>query len=332
MAWQGNGFLIGLILMMGLAWAMPEWGATGGILKSEDTRGIAIFVIFFAQGIGLPTRDLRRALIRWHPHVFALGWNYIGFPILACLGLLIFGKAMPTEIAFGLIYLAILPTSIASAVFFTSVSGGEAVIAIFSTTLSNLLAILFVPLGVAFLLLNKAEMNLWLGMMFSKLCFQIALPMLTGQGIRPFLKRMNLQPCLKRITTACLFFIMYCAFCDGVQSEVWKGLGWQSMLAACVGACALLGLGSALVWWSSGLWKREKPLRIAAFLCASQKSMATGLPMASALFHEEGASKDVPEISIIVLPLMCYHWMQLALAAQLADKFSKANAKSISTN
>jgi sodium/bile acid cotransporter 7 len=54
---------------------------------------------------------------------------------------------------------------------------------------------------------------------------------------------------------------------------------------------------------------------LALFYCGSTKSLATGLPMAGILF----AGQD---ISLIVLPLMLFHLIQLVICALISQRYA----------
>lgn len=321
---KSNLFLIGLAGVAILAWLAPEAGAQGGVFRSEFTREAAVFLIFFVQGLALPTEDFRKGLRQMKLHGFVQGWNYLGFPLLA-LGLLaLFGEALRPEIRFGFLYLALLPTTISSSVFFTEAAKGNVAGSVFNASVSNLLGVLLTPAWAAILLFPKAEGTAALAPMFWKLCRLIVLPTVVGQMLRPFLKARlsNMRPWFPKITTASIFFIMYCTFCDGVKSAAWARLGWGAVGEALALAAAMLMLGAWLVWWSSGWLQFDRPNRMAAFFCASQKSLATGVPMAHSIFPA-GSVDGLPDLSVIVLPLLCYHPLQLAMAAHLADRFRR---------
>lgn len=308
-----------------LAWLEPEAGAQGGVFRSEFTRQAAVCLIFFVQGLALPTEDFRRGLRQMKLHGFVQGWNYVGFPLLA-LGLLaLFGEALRPEIRFGFLYLALLPTTISSSVFFTAAAKGNVAGSVFNASISNLLGVLLTPVGAAILLFSKVEEGTAaLVPMFWKLCRLIVLPTVVGQMLRPFLKASlsNIRPWFPKITTASIFFIMYCTFCDGVKSAAWARLGWGAVGEALALAAAMLMLGAGLVWWSSGWLQFDRPNRMTAFFCASQKSLATGVPMAHSIFPAESIG-GLPDLGVIVLPLLCYHPLQLAMASHLADRFRR---------
>ncbi|MDA7644761.1 bile acid:sodium symporter [bacterium] len=326
MAWvKSNGFLAGLLGMVGLAWLLPDLGAQGGLFRSELARPIAVFLIFFIQGMALPTEDFRRGVTQLNLHSFVLSWNYLAFPLIIWIGLHWGGAFLRPELRFGFLYLAILPTTITSAVFFTSVGRGDVAGAVFSTTISNLASVFLVPMGVAMLLVDGAGSDVSIQTMFLKLCKLIILPMFIGQCLRPFLKFIFplLKPWFKRTTTASIFFIMYCTFCDGVRRAAWEQLGWGAVAVAFVGALAILLIASALVWWTSGWLSLSPKGRVAAYFCGSQKSLATGVPMAASIFPIGGTVASIPDISVIVLPLMCYHFLQLAMATHIANRFAR---------
>jgi solute carrier family 10 (sodium/bile acid cotransporter), member 7 len=335
MKWvKTNGFLVGLLGMVGLAWMLPDLGAQGGMFQSELTRRIAVFLIFLIQGLALPTEDLRRGVTQLNLHGFVLSWNYLAFPLIVWIVLQSVGGALPSELRFGFLYLAILPTTITSAVFFTSAASGDVAGAVFSTSISNLASVFLVPMGVALLLVKGGGSEVSIETMFLKLCQLIVLPMVIGQCLRPFLKSFFrlLKPWFKRTTTAAIFFIMYCTFCDGVKSAAWEQLGWGAVVIAFVGALALLLIASTLVWWTSGWLRLSSEGRVAAYFCGSQKSLATGVPMAASIFPIGGTVVSIPDVSVIVLPLMCYHFLQLAMATHIANRFVRsADGDSISS-
>ena len=83
-------------------------------------------------------------------------------------------------------------------------------------------------------------------------------------------------------------------------------------------ACALVG---AMLWLTNALpaalgFPRED--RIAVQMCGTQKSLATGLPMATVLFT--GTT-----VGLIVLPLMIFHQIQLVVCAMLAARLAEAH-------
>ena len=57
------------------------------------------------------------------------------------------------------------------------------------------------------------------------------------------------------------------------------------------------------------------PDEIAAVLCGSQKSLVSGVPIASALF-------PAATIGMVLIPMMLYYPMQLVVCAALARRYA----------
>ena len=316
--------------MIGLAWLAPDWGASDGWLKGAVTRRIAVFVIFLVQGLGLPTEALTRGAVQWRLHGFVLGWNYVAVPVLVLAALAGLGGWVSPELRFGFVYLAILPTTITSAVYFTSAAKGDVGAAVFSTAISNLLSVVLVPLGCAWFLFRGGSGEVSVAQMLLKLCQLIVLPMVLGQVMRPWLITLlpRLKSAFKRATTVAIFFIMYSTFCDGVKRAAWDAIGWGSVLGAGTGALTLLVVVAWGVWFTSAIVGLDPGARVSAFFCASQKSLATGVPMATSIFASGVPADSVPDVSVIVVPLMIYHFLQLTLAARLVPRLLRDDRSS----
>lgn len=57
--------------------------------------------------------------------------------------------------------------------------------------------------------------------------------------------------------------------------------------------------------------------RIAAVFCGSKKTLASGVPMAQLIFGSG------PSLSLILLPIMIYHPLQLVICSVLAGRWAK---------
>jgi sodium/bile acid cotransporter 7 len=60
----------------------------------------------------------------------------------------------------------------------------------------------------------------------------------------------------------------------------------------------------------------KKPDRITLLFCGSNKSLASGLPIASVLFS--GGT-----LALLVLPLMLYHQLQIIVGAMIATRIAR---------
>jgi solute carrier family 10 (sodium/bile acid cotransporter), member 7 len=315
------GFVGLLVVLIGLAWVFPEPAARGGILRSEVTTKLGVAVIFLLQGLVLPTNQLAGGARPWRLHAFNLSWNYLWFPVVT-LGLVaVAGLVLPSEILVGFGFLAILPTTISSAISLTVAAGGSSPSAMVSCVASNLLAVVLVPLLAVALLQSSGSAEVPLGPMLGSLSLMILAPVAVGQGLRQLVPGLvtAAKPFAKPVSSGIILFMVHVAFANSVQSGFWKTQSVGIVVEVLVVTGVLLGLVSAAVWVTSGWLRIPLASRRAAFFCSSQKSLATGLPLATSIFA--AVPTEVP-LGVILLPLLCYHPAQLVLGAALAGRWS----------
>ncbi|NBB78596.1 MAG: hypothetical protein GVY36_04020 [Verrucomicrobia bacterium] len=316
-----HAFTLWLLGAVVLAILFPGPGAKGGIFFSEFTTKLGVFVIFLLQGLGLPTSELAAGYRPKRLHAFVLTWNYLWFPAVAGLLLLPLSFFLPPEFRLGFWLLAILPTTVSSAVVFSTVSGGDTSNAIFSTVFSNLLSVLLVPTVAVAYLAAETEAQIPLLPRFTTLFILIILPLIIGQVFRKIVPAQSaaLTKRTKPVGNWIILFIVHCAFANSVQSGFLESLGAGLVAAVLGGTVVLLLLVSGLVWWSAAWLQITGPQRITAFFCASQKSLATGLPLATSIL---ASAPGVVDTAAVLIPLMCYHPAQLVLAGILSGRFS----------
>lgn len=318
-----HAFTLALGCALALGVLFPGPASSGGCLRPEITTKWGVCVIFFMQGLCLPLRSLAAGYQPQRLHLFVLAWNYVCFPLVT--GLLLWPLAwlLTPELRVGFWLLAILPTTVASAIAFTALAGGAAANAIFSTVFSNLLAVLIVPaLGVAYLA-REAALELSLGSIFYSLSLILVLPLLFGQVVRWIIgsRVAAFAPWAKFASSAIILFIVHAAFAESVRCGFLQTLPLRSLLGVLLCALTVLLMVSALVWHSAAWLRISRAQQIAAFFCASHKSLATGLPLASSLLL---AAPGVLDPSSVLIPLLCYHPLQLLLAGWLAERFARA--------
>lgn len=316
-----HSFTLWLLVAVLLAVLMPGPGSKGGIFYPEITTKLGVWIIFFLQGLSLATSELTTGYKPKRLHVFVLSWNYLIFPLVVAVLLLPISLLLPAELRLGFWLLAILPTTVSSAVTFSAVSGGNTSNAIFSTVFSNLLSVLLVPaVAVAYLAAGKGA-SVPLVPLFSKLAMLIIIPLIIGQIIRKFApeKAAAVSKRTKSAGNWIIIYIVHCAFANSVNSGFLDALSTGSIIAVIVSTVFVLLVVSMLVWWSSALIKPNRGQRITAFFCASQKSLATGLPLATSIL---AAAPGIVDAAAVLIPLMCYHPSQLVLAGILSGKWA----------
>jgi sodium/bile acid cotransporter 7 len=320
-SYRRHGFLICLIGVILLAVFLPEPGMDGGFLHPEWTTKFGVWMIFLIQGISLPGRELASGYKPLRLQAFVIGWNFLLFPTFTLLFLWGLARFVTTEVALGFGLLSILPTTIASAVAFTSMAGGRSANALCATVLSNVLAVLVVPLWVALYLKTGESIDLPLTPLLTKLSWLIVCPMLFGQFLRLCFKRLADLSSLwmRRISSAIILFIIYAAFADSVASGLFTAISLSSLVWLLALVAGLMLCVSVGVWKSSSWLRLDSRERIAAFFCASQKSLATGIPLATAILAALPESVEV-NVGALLLPLIVYHPLQLVLASVVSSR------------
>lgn len=325
-----NGFIFGLFFAVFAAYLFPELGAKGGALKSEVTTKLGIVIIFFLQGLQLPSEKILNDLLEWRLHLFIQSFNFLIIPALVLFLNFVGGHYLAPDLRIGFLFLAILPTTISTAVVFSGVVNGNQTGAIFNAALSNILAVFIVPVFTAWQLSATAGISVPILPLLFKLGFLLILPFFLGQILRPWVREnvAALKIAIRRISMGIILFILFSAFCNSFQRGVWQQYGIQIVLIAFFISLFLLLLVLGIVWASVHLAKFKYPSRMTALFCASQKSLATGVPMATSIFAATSANAaKMPELGIVLLPLMFYHPLQLFIGGIIVGHFNRKNKK-----
>jgi sodium/bile acid cotransporter 7 len=317
-----HGFTLCLLAAVLLAIYCPGPASEGGFLNAKVTTKLGVAIIFFLQGLSLPTRSLAAGYKPKRLHVFVLSWNYLWFPVVTGLLLIPLSLLLTPELCVGFGLLAILPTTVASAIAFTSVSGGNTANAIFSTLFSNLLAVFVVPMIAVTYLASETPIEISLAGIFLSLAKLLVLPLVLGQVARQFFRDLanRMSGLTKRVSSGIIIFVVHAAFAESVSSGLLDELSLRFVWAVGVGIVAVMLVTCALVWWSASWLKVDQPQRIAAFFCASQKSLGSGLPLASTVLL---AAPGVVDPAMVLIPLICFHPLQLVLAGIISGRLVK---------
>lgn len=318
MIWfRKNSLILSIFFAIILGALAPEWGAKGGKLHSEIIIQIGIFFIFFSQGLSLHRAALLDGIRFWQLHVFTQTWIYLGIPLIALLLLTLSGELLPPGLKLGVFFLSVLPTTISSAIAFVSEGEGNVPGAIFNTALSNLAAVFVLPAWILFYQksLSGVELEMW--PIFLNLLRLLFIPFFIGFFSKTLFQKLGLDVnrIAKPTNQAIIAFIVYSTFATSFQQKLWEQAG--SEIAAIGLGCGfvLLCTSSVLVWLSCRFFFKMPKSRITAFFTASQKSLAVGIPYSVTFFSTLSDPTD-PTLkhSIIILPLLCFHPMQLFLA------------------
>lgn len=313
-----NWFVLSLPAALGLAWLVPQAGASGGWLRSEITTRAGVALIFLLQGLTLPAAAMRAGLGQWRLHAVIQGITFLAFPLLGLAWDALAGPWLSPDLRMGFLYLCVLPSTISSSVVLTTVAGGNAVGAVFNAVLSSLLGLVVTPLWVAWLM-RSAGRSQPLAPVAAEICLLVLAPLVLGQVARLRLRSWAeaRKKWLGHLSSGVILFIAFAAFCNSVQARTWSRQGAGVLAATLLGTVFLFlvawGLAEALSAWAGLSW----PDRVAAAFCGPQKTLASGLPLAKILFGTH------PGLGLILLPLMIYHPLQLVVCGLLADRWKR---------
>ena len=321
---QINGFLVGVLVAVGLAWLVPDLGAKGGLLRSEITTKIGVFIIFIIQGLTLPTNELKKGLMQVKIHAVCQLSIFVWSPILL-FGLLLVADlflSIPEDLRIGFLYLSILPTTVSTAIVFTGKAEGNVAGALFNTSVANVLGVFIVPVFVTLVLGSQASaagegdvLSLLL-----KIAQIILLPLILGQVLRIWLAdwAKGRKKTLSKANVYIIYFMIYAAFCNSVKNGVWNSYGLDVVLIAFGISLVFLAFMTSSVYSFARFLKFNKPNQATVVYCGAQKTLAAGVPMAGSIF-----TTGSPELGLVLLPIMFFHPMQILLGSYLMALFEE---------
>eukprot|EP01084_Bolivina_argentea_P242463 406736_1 len=330
-------FLIGLLIIVVIAWFFPEPGASNGILKPEITSSwIVVILIFFVNGITVQTKQLTQAAQYWQLMIVVQFFIYIWFPFIGYIIFLIFydnviinGDTFNEALLDGLVILCCIPTTIAASIVYTQSSGGNEAAAIINSALSNIFGIIATPLLIYLYLGNLT--NIDIKDVIFKLSMRVIVPFIIGQIIRciftDFISNIvnKYKHVLKKVSELSILYIVFCSMSDTFNTDFDATLIEIVIMLAIV--IFIHAFTAGVVWFSSGICdfkfdrkgKNDKKCdkcmrfniydRITMLYCSIQKTVAFGIPIIETLYSDDD------RIGIYILPLLLYVPVELIMDA-----------------
>jgi len=279
---------------------------------------LAIALLFFLHGARLSRDVVVAGILHWRLHLTILTLTFAVFPLLGLAVGFVPEDILPPPLYMGILFLCVLPSTVQSSIAFTSMAGGNVPAAICAASASNLLGMFLTPLLAGLLLSAAGDAGISVDAI-EKIMLQLLVPFVLGQILQPWIgdwiraRKKLLAP----VDRGSILMVVYLAFSQAVV----EGL-WHSFSAADIGMVVLIDIALlAIVLCVSIFGSRAlgfaKEDEIAITFCGSKKSLASGVPMANAIFASHSAS-----IGAIVLPLMLFHQIQLMVCAFIAQKYA----------
>ena len=318
-----NGFVLGILGTVALAWADPGIGSRDGPLPVGVLKAVGIFGVFFFQGLSLPFEELRRGAANCRLHLCVQGTTFVFFPLAVAAGLALFsGWLDQPDLRAGFLYLSFLPSTIASALALSGVARRNVSSSLLNKTLSNGVGVFLVPfLCIAWIGGGSAGGPLPVGPVLLGIFLKIILPLLLGQAGRSFAGAWAARhrPAIRRFANGVILFIVYAAFCDSFRRDVWTDVEPVALGITGTGVAILLLAATGFSWLLSGRAGLDAPSRATALFCGSQKTLAVGLPLSVMIF---GAEESGFELGVLIVPLLLYHPAQLVLHGWIAPRLA----------
>lgn len=301
----------GIFLVIALSAVIP--GSWGSAIDHAWARNAGIFGIFLLQGLSLDLKQLGGWGRQLERVAWVLAGNFVLLPIIGWL--LVKALPLPPAIAIGLAFLSVLPTTVTSAVAIATENGGDRVMALMATAVSNLASVLLTPALMSLYLAQSQGGSGDFWGLIEELFFLLALPLLLGTWLRTF-------PAVRPYATpwwaayfnlGVILYLLFLAMARSVAQGVWADLSRGEAIAAGGSAVLLFAGGQLALWVIARLRRMEEPQRISLLITGGQKSLATGIPIATLLF---GPTVWAEQLGLILMPLLICHPLQLLAHSQ----------------
>ncbi|MBL7284751.1 bile acid:sodium symporter [Corynebacterium godavarianum] len=307
----------GIIVSALIAFVLPARGAFADGFSVAVKLAIAL--LFFLYGARLSTREALNGLTHWRLHAAILACTFVVYPLIGML-LRPLSAVVSPELYQGILFLTLVPSTVQSSVALTGIARGNVSGAVVAASLSSLVGVVATPL-LAMLLMRSSGGVLIDASVFLDISIQLLLPFLLGQlahNFQPPIREIAASKATKIVDRGSIWMVVYSAFSQGVVAGVWTQLPLWQILFLIVFAAALV---VAMLWvtgWVPSKLGFNRADTVAIQQCGTQKSLATGLPMASVMFG--GAT-----LGTLIIPLMIYHMTQLVICSSYVSRYAGAD-------
>jgi sodium/bile acid cotransporter 7 len=303
-----------LVIATLLALVLPAAGEARATATTVSNTGI--FILFLVNGMRIRRSEIARGLANWR-YFGPLMLFVFGLMTLAGLGFAtLAAPLLPPLVAVGFVYLGCLPSTVQSATSYTSLAQGNVALAVVGAALINIAGVFIsAPLFAAVGGGAAGEIG---GDALLRIVLILILPFAIGQAVQDrFIDTLIAHKATAAwLDRAVIGIAVYVAFSGAVEqglATMFSGADWAALLVLVL---AMLGLALVAAWSMGGILGLPRADRIAFLFAGSQKSVATGAPLAAILFPAASAG-------FVIAPLLLYHLFQLVIAAPLAQRLAR---------
>lgn len=311
-------FVLGILLMILLAWLFPSFGSKGGLIPLATINKYGVVILFFFYGLRLSPGKLKSDLLNWKLHVATQSVTFIVFPLLVLCAYPFFRNTAYMDFWLAVFFMSALPSTVSSSVVMVSIARGNIPGAIFNASISGLLGIVFTPVWMGFFL-NVSMANFDLGEILFDLLLQILAPIVFGLLLNRFFG--NWAVTHKKQTAvfdkAIILSIVFESFSSSFANKIFASISLWSILALSIAVIALFFIVFHFSTWMSKMLKFNREDQITFIFCGSKKSLVHGSVMASVFFAGSISG------GLFLVPIMIYHAFQLFYISLVAKKMGE---------
>ncbi len=311
-----DGFIIGLLCMIILAYWFP--GVGGNIINLETICSIGVSIIFFFYGLKLSPQKMKQGLSNYKLHILVQITTFIIFPLIViCLQPLFTSKE--THILWlALFFMAALPSTVSSSVVMVSIAKGNIPGAIFNAGLSGLMGIIITPLWMG-IFMSTTNSDFDLTGSIINLISKILLPVILGLALNKYFGHFARKQSkyLTLFDKSIILTIVYNSFSKSFTANIFDSIKLKFLLLTIV-LIAIMFVTIYGIVFVITLWLNfSRKDRITALFCGSKKSLVHGSVIANVLF------KGMAYQGIFIVPIMVYHSLQLVVVSFIAQRLSR---------
>ena len=304
---KGVGFALCLIASSFLGLMYPDFLLGREWVDDQLISDLATLCIFFFIGRAINLTGLFNVLKQ--PSIVLLIQSCILLvPWTCAFGLMQFGFLQQVQI--GWFFLLVLPTTVSSCVIYSKLAGGNGEFALTHSFLSNLLAPLLIPFLFAPFISLSVDFA-W--SIYPQIFILILLPLVLGLGSRYFRFAWVKEPKKGEalVPPFCILVLSYLAFARGSSVGMLQ-LDLNELIISLL--VCWTGM-SALAWLAGRFISKNKGIRVSTYFVISQKSLATGIPLAFAIIPNDHDSL----FATMIIPITAYHLFQLLMGSLLVS-------------
>ncbi len=305
---RSNWFVLGILAAIALAAALPEPSDPSGPFHPGFATSAAVFIIFFINGLVLPTETILGGLAKWRVHLFVHVFLFVVTPIIVLILLVPARSALTPSLVGGFILLGALPCTISTSIVYSVRAGGSLAPAIFNATAANLAGVVLTPLIVGFLAPENSGQGVDVTTALLNTASTVLPPIFLGQLVRRPIHEWTARhkTRLNNLNSALILIVIYVAFANSVREGLWTRLGLTTFTLVSVLCLTLFIVQIVIAAFAVRRQNFAPDDTVTAFVCSTQKTLAAGIPLANAIFLGTGV-----DLGAVLLPLLIFYAIQL---------------------